>query len=44
MKLDEPGWQKGIVRIKKIELEFCPEAEESEKFESPLDELRNPEI
>ena len=41
MKLDQPGWQKGKIRIKQIELEFCPEAQESEQTDSPLDELRN---
>jgi len=42
MKLDKPGWQKGKVRVKKIELEFCPDSiEESMDESSPLDELRN---
>lgn len=45
MKLDQPGWQKGKIRIKQIELEFCPEAEEdSIKENSPLDEFRNSEV
>jgi hypothetical protein len=42
MKIDQPGWQKGTIRIKQIELEFCPDSlEESVDENSPLDELRN---
>lgn len=42
MKIDQPGWQKGKIRIKQIELEFCPDStEESVDENSPLDELRN---
>jgi hypothetical protein len=44
MRLDQPGWQKGEIRIKQIELEFCPAPEESDQAESPLDEFRSPVI
>lgn len=45
MKLDQPGWQRGKIRIKQIELEFCPEPEEnSVEGNSPLDEFRNSEV
>lgn len=45
MKLDQPGWQKGKIRIKQIELEFCPEPDEDSIEEnSPLDEFRNSEV
>ena len=45
MKLDQPGWQKGKIRIKQIELEFCPESDEdSMDGNSPLDEFRNSEV
>jgi hypothetical protein len=45
MKLDQPGWQKGKIRIKQIEFEFCPEPEEYPMGEnSPLDEFRNSEV
>ena len=45
IKLDQPGWQKGKIRIKKIELEFCPDSDEDSIEEnSPLDEFRNSEV
>lgn len=44
IKLDQVGWRKGIVRIKKIELEFSPYPVEVDFPASPLDELRNSEI
>jgi hypothetical protein len=45
MKLDQPGWQKGKIRIKQIEFEFCPESDEDSMEEnSPLDEFRNSEV
>lgn len=45
IRLDQPGWQKGKIRIKQIELEFCPEADEDSMEEnSPLDEFRNSEV
>lgn len=39
MRLDRLGWQKGKVRVRKIELEFCPE-QPVVTDGSVLDELR----
>ena len=44
IKLDQVGWKKGVVRIKKIELEFSPYPDEVDRLGSPLDELRKSEV
>jgi len=44
MTTDQTGWQKGKVRIKQIELEFCPQSEVFDQDNSPLDELRSTEV
>lgn len=40
MRLDYPGWQKGKVRVRKIELEFCPDQPADADKDSTLDQIR----
>ncbi|HEY9877911.1 MAG TPA: KGK domain-containing protein [Leptolyngbyaceae cyanobacterium] len=40
MRLDRPGWQKGKVRVRKIELEFCPDQPADAAKDSTLDQIR----
>lgn len=39
MRLNRPGWQKGKVRVCKIELEFCPD--QPDDRDSSLDQIRS---